>query len=176
MNLIEARDLWKTYVMGSEEVHALAGVDVTVAKGDYVAIMGPSGSGKSTLMNLLRCLDNPSKGSYRLNGREVSSMTDDELSAIRNQEIGFVFQTFHFLLALQSGNRLCVPDVSLASHAPRRSGTSSCLSFIGGFRPTSAAVERNARLSASILEIASIIAQASFPADNANGSRSRGRS
>ena len=69
MNLIEARDLWKTYVMGSEEVHALAGVDVTVAKGDYVAIMGPS---KSTLMNLLRCLDNPSKGSYRWNGREVS--------------------------------------------------------------------------------------------------------
>ena len=97
MNLIEARDLWKTYVMGSEEVHALAGIDVTVAKGDYVAIMGPSGSGKSTLMNLLGCLDNPSKGSYRLNGREVSSMTDDELSAIRNQEIGFVFQTFHLL-------------------------------------------------------------------------------
>jgi putative ABC transport system ATP-binding protein len=97
VNLIEARDLWKTYVMGSEEVHALAGVDVTVAKGDYVAIMGPSGSGKSTLMNLLGCLDNPSKGSYHLNGREVSSMTDDELSAIRNQEIGFVFQTFHLL-------------------------------------------------------------------------------
>jgi len=97
MSLIEARDLWKTYVMGTEEIHALAGVDVIVDKGEYVAIMGPSGSGKSTLMNVIGCLDTPTKGTYRLNGREVSTMEDDELAAIRNREIGFVFQTFQLL-------------------------------------------------------------------------------
>jgi len=97
MSLIEARGLWKSYVMGAEEIHALAGVDVTIEKGDYVAIMGPSGSGKSTLMNLIGCLDTPTKGSYRLNGREVSTMEDDELAHVRNREIGFVFQTFQLL-------------------------------------------------------------------------------
>jgi putative ABC transport system ATP-binding protein len=97
MPLIEARGLWKSYAMQAEEVHALRGVDLDVERGEYAAIMGPSGSGKSTLMNLLGCLDTPSKGSYRLNGREVSAMDDDELARIRNQEIGFVFQTFHLL-------------------------------------------------------------------------------
>ena len=97
MPLIEARGLWKSYSMQAEEVHALRGVDLDVEAGEYAAIMGPSGSGKSTLMNLLGCLDTPSKGSYRLNGREVSSMEDDELAHVRNQEIGFVFQTFHLL-------------------------------------------------------------------------------
>ena len=97
MSLIEARGLWKSYPMQAEEVHALRGVDLDVESGEYAAIMGPSGSGKSTLMNLLGCLDTPSKGSYRLNGREVSSMDDDELAHVRNQEIGFVFQTFHLL-------------------------------------------------------------------------------
>jgi len=97
MPLIEARGLWKSYSMQAEEVHALRGVDLDVESGEYAAIMGPSGSGKSTLMNLLGCLDTPSKGSYRLNGREVSSMDDDELAHVRNQEIGFVFQTFHLL-------------------------------------------------------------------------------
>jgi len=97
MSLIEARGLWKSYPMQAEEVHALRGVDLDVESGEYAAIMGPSGSGKSTLMNLLGCLDTPSKGSYRLNGREVSSMEDDELAHVRNQEIGFVFQTFHLL-------------------------------------------------------------------------------
>ena len=97
MSLIEARGLWKSYVMGTEEIHALAGVDVTIEKGDYVAIMGPSGSGKSTLMNLIGCLDTATKGSYRLNGREVSTMEDDELAHVRNCEIGFVFQTFQLL-------------------------------------------------------------------------------
>jgi len=97
MPLIEARGLWKSYSMQAEEVHALRGVDLDVEAGEYAAIMGPSGSGKSTLMNLLGCLDTPSKGSYRLNGREVSAMDDDELAHVRNQEIGFVFQTFHLL-------------------------------------------------------------------------------
>jgi putative ABC transport system ATP-binding protein len=92
MALIETRDLWKTYVMGSEEIHALQGVSIQIERGEYVAIMGPSGSGKSTLMNLIGCLDTPSKGSYLLNSKEVASMNDDELARIRNQEIGFVFQ------------------------------------------------------------------------------------
>jgi putative ABC transport system ATP-binding protein len=97
MALIETRDLWKTYVMGDEEIHALRGVSIAIERGEYVAIMGPSGSGKSTLMNLIGCLDTPSKGSYLLNEKEVASMNDDELAHIRNVEIGFVFQTFNLL-------------------------------------------------------------------------------
>ncbi len=97
MGIIETRDLWKTYVMGSEEIHALRGVNIEIDKGEYVAIMGPSGSGKSTLMNLIGCLDTPTKGSYLLNGKQVSQMNDNELARIRNEEIGFVFQTFNLL-------------------------------------------------------------------------------
>src|SRR5687767_10213588 len=97
MPLIETQDLWKTYVMGAEEIHALRGVSVHIERGEYVAIMGPSGSGKSTLMNLIGCLDTPSRGSYLLNGKQVSQMNDDELARIRNEEIGFVFQTFNLL-------------------------------------------------------------------------------
>src|SRR5690242_4188343 len=97
MPLIETVDLWKTYQMGTEEVHALRGVSIQIERGEYVAIMGPSGSGKSTLMNLIGCLDTPSKGSYLLNGKQVSEMNDDELARIRNEEIGFVFQTFNLL-------------------------------------------------------------------------------
>jgi putative ABC transport system ATP-binding protein len=97
MALIETRDLWKTYVMGDEEIHALRGVSILIDRGEYVAIMGPSGSGKSTLMNLIGCLDTPSKGSYLLNNKEVAAMNDDELARIRNEEIGFVFQTFNLL-------------------------------------------------------------------------------
>ena len=97
MPLIETRDLWKTYVMGDEEIHALRGVSISIERGEYVAIMGPSGSGKSTLMNLIGCLDTPSKGTYLLNGKEVSLMNDNELARIRNEEIGFVFQTFNLL-------------------------------------------------------------------------------
>ena len=97
MPLIETRDLWKTYVMGDEEIHALRGVSISIERGEYVAIMGPSGSGKSTLMNLIGCLDTPSKGTYLLNGKLVSEMNDNELARIRNEEIGFVFQTFNLL-------------------------------------------------------------------------------
>jgi putative ABC transport system ATP-binding protein len=97
MSLIEVTDLWKTYAMGPVEIHALRGVDLRVERGEYVAIMGPSGSGKSTLLNLLGCLDTPSRGRYVLNQRDVSSMEDDELADVRNQEIGFVFQTFNLL-------------------------------------------------------------------------------
>jgi len=95
--LIRTDDLWKTYEMGSTEVHALQGVSFSIARNEYVAIMGPSGSGKSTLMNLIGCLDTPSKGQYWLNGKLVSEMDDDELAHIRNKEIGFVFQTFNLL-------------------------------------------------------------------------------
>ena len=97
MALIETHDLWKTYVMGSEQVHALRGVSIEIERGEYVAIMGPSGSGKSTLMNLIGCLDTPTKGTYLLNGKQVSEMNDDELARIRNEEIGFVFQTFNLM-------------------------------------------------------------------------------
>lgn len=97
MALIDTHDLWKTYVMGSEEIHALRGVSIQIERGEYVAIMGPSGSGKSTLMNLIGCLDTPTKGSYLLNGKQVGQMNDNELAQIRNEEIGFVFQTFNLL-------------------------------------------------------------------------------
>jgi len=95
--LISMRDIWKTYQMGSEELHALRGVSFDVQRGEYVAIIGPSGSGKSTLMNLIGCLDTPSQGRYWINSKLVSDMDDDELARIRNKEIGFVFQTFNLL-------------------------------------------------------------------------------
>ncbi len=95
--VIQTDDLWKTYEMGTEHLHALRGVSITIHKGEYVAIMGPSGSGKSTLMNLIGCLDTPTRGNYWLAGRLVSQLDDDELASIRNQEIGFVFQTFNLL-------------------------------------------------------------------------------
>ncbi|HVX89994.1 MAG TPA: ABC transporter ATP-binding protein [Gemmatimonadales bacterium] len=95
--VIRVRGLERSYVMGTETVHALRGVDVEIRRNEYVAIMGPSGSGKSTLMNLLGCLDTPTAGEYWLNGQEVSRMTDDALARVRNKEIGFVFQTFNLL-------------------------------------------------------------------------------
>ncbi len=95
--VIRTYDLWKTYVMGDQEIHAVSGMDIEIRRGEYVAIMGPSGSGKSTLMNLIGCLDSPTRGLYYLNGNLVSDMQDDELAHIRNKEIGFVFQKFNLL-------------------------------------------------------------------------------
>ncbi len=95
--IIAAEDLWKIYQLGKQEVKALCGVSFAVKRGEFMAIMGPSGSGKSTLMNLIGCLDTPTKGIYHLNGRLVSEMTENELAYIRNQEIGFVFQVFNLL-------------------------------------------------------------------------------
>jgi len=116
--LIDIRDITKVYEMGQEQVHALSGVTLGVARGEYVAVMGPSGSGKSTLMNLIGCLDTPTSGSYVLNGREVARMTDDELAAIRNQEIGFVFQTFNLLPRTNALQQVELPLVY--SGLPRR--------------------------------------------------------
>ena len=118
--LMHIEDLWKTYVMGTEEVHALRGVSFKIFKGSYVAIMGPSGSGKSTLMNLIGCLDTPSKGIYYLNNRLVSEMNDDELAYIRNKEIGFVFQTFNLLARATSLHNVELPLIYNGTRAEER--------------------------------------------------------
>ncbi len=109
--VIRTQDLWKTYVMGDQEIHAVSGVDVEINKGEYVAIMGPSGSGKSTLMNLIGCLDTPTRGEYYIAGRLVSHMNDDDLALIRNREIGFVFQTFNLLPRLTALQNVELPMI-----------------------------------------------------------------
>jgi len=120
MALIETRDIWKVYQMGTEEVQALRGVSITIERGDYVAIMGPSGSGKSTLMNLIGCLDTPSRGEYLLNGSAVSKMNDDQLANIRNREIGFVFQTFNLLPRATALHNVELPLIYNGSPANER--------------------------------------------------------
>ena len=118
--LISMRDIWKTYQMGVEELHALQGVSFEVQKGEYLAIIGPSGSGKSTLMNLIGCLDSPSKGEYWINGHLVSDMTDDQLARIRNKEIGFVFQTFNLLARATALHNVELPLIYAGMRANER--------------------------------------------------------
>jgi len=118
--VIVTDNLWKTYEMGDQQVHALRGVDIRIKHNEYVAIMGPSGSGKSTLMNLLGCLDSPSQGKYWLNGHDVSELNDDELARIRNKEIGFVFQTFNLLARATSLHNVELPLIYNGTPAAQR--------------------------------------------------------
>jgi putative ABC transport system ATP-binding protein len=108
-NVIETTDIAKKYVMGAEEIHALRSVSIQIPRGEYVAFMGPSGSGKSTLMNIVGCLDTPSKGQYILNGQDVSRMSDNQLAEVRNKEIGFVFQSFNLLPRASALDNVALP-------------------------------------------------------------------
>src|SRR6185369_1060620 len=119
--IIRTWDLMKTYVMGDQTIHAVAGVNIEIRKGEYVAIMGPSGSGKSTLMNMIGCLDSPSSGLYYLNGNLVSDMDDDELARIRNKEIGFVFQTFNLLARATALHNVELPLIYAGISSNQRS-------------------------------------------------------
>ncbi len=130
--LIAIRDLHRVYQVGTEEVHALNGVDLDIDRNEYVAIMGPSGSGKSTLMNLLGCLDTPTRGSYRLKDLEIGKMSDDELARIRNQEIGFVFQTFNLLARADALHNVELPLVYAGvKHEERRKRAREALDLVG---------------------------------------------
>ncbi|HEY7302877.1 MAG TPA: ABC transporter ATP-binding protein [Bryobacteraceae bacterium] len=118
--VIRTYDLWKTYIMGDQEIHAVSGVDIEIRRGEYVAIMGPSGSGKSTLMNLIGCLDTPTKGLYYLNGKLASEMEDDELARIRNKEIGFIFQTFNLLARASALHNVELPLIYAGTSSHER--------------------------------------------------------
>lgn len=124
-NVIEIRNIIRDFQLGQETVHVLKGIDLDIKKGDYVAFMGPSGSGKSTLMNLLGCLDTPTAGSYVLNGKDVSQMTDDELAEIRNKEIGFVFQTFNLLPRTTALDNVALPMIYAGANKTERTQRAS---------------------------------------------------
>ncbi len=119
-DVILTENLWKTYAMGDQEVHALRGVSLRIRQSEYVAIMGPSGSGKSTLMNLIGCLDSPSEGRYWLNEHDVSQLNDDQLARIRNKEIGFVFQTFNLLARATALHNVELPLIYNGTPAAER--------------------------------------------------------
>lgn len=130
--IITTNNLKKTYVMGTEKVHALKDVSMSINKNEYVALMGPSGSGKSTLMNLLGCLDTPTEGEYVLNGSNVSTLTDNELAVVRNREIGFVFQTFNLLPKLTSLDNVALPLIYAGmSKSAREDRAKEVLSLVG---------------------------------------------
>jgi putative ABC transport system ATP-binding protein len=132
MGLIDLREIFKVYDMGAEKVHALNGVDLTVERGEYVAIMGSSGSGKSTLMNLVGCLDTPTSGSYILNGTAVQELDDTQLAGIRNKEIGFVFQTFNLLARTDALHNVELPLIYAGlSRADRRERAKKALEKVG---------------------------------------------
>ncbi len=156
MNVLELTDVTKTYASGELEVHALQGVSLTVRRGEYIAIMGPSGSGKSTLMNILGCLDVLTSGSYRLAGRDVADLDEDDLAEIRNKEIGFVFQQFNLLPALPAWRNVELP-----------------LLYAEGCRRPSGAPARTRRWRASASRTASTTVRASSPAVSSSASPSR---
>jgi putative ABC transport system ATP-binding protein len=130
--VIRTYDLWKTYIMGDQEIHAVSGVDIEIKRGEYVAIMGPSGSGKSTLMNILGCLDTPTGGQYLLKDTDVGRLSDDELARIRNKEIGFVFQTFNLLARADALHNVELPLVYAGlKHEQRRQRAREALEMVG---------------------------------------------
>jgi putative ABC transport system ATP-binding protein len=131
-NVIEVRNIIRDFKLGSETVHVLKGIDLEIKKGDYIAFMGPSGSGKSTLMNLLGCLDTPTAGSYKLNGTDVSSLSDDQLAEIRNTEIGFVFQTFNLLPRTTALDNVALPMIYAGkSKKDRKARAEEVLTSVG---------------------------------------------
>lgn len=130
--MISVRDLAKIYQIGTQEVHALRSVDLDILENEYVALMGPSGSGKSTLMNILGCLDTPSRGTYLLNGNDVSDMEDDDLAEVRNREIGFVFQTFNLLPRYSALDNVALPLIySGVGKAQRQERAREVLDMVG---------------------------------------------
>lgn len=131
-SVIHIRNIVRNFQLGSETVYVLKGIDLDIERGDYVAIMGPSGSGKSTLMNLLGCLDTPTSGTYILNGKDVSQLSDDQLAEIRNKEIGFVFQTFNLLPRTTALDNVALPMVYAgASKADRHARATEVLNDVG---------------------------------------------
>lgn len=135
-NLVNGKELWKTYDLGGVKVNALRGLNITVDEGEFVSIMGPSGSGKSTLMNLIGCLDTPTEGELIIDGREISSMKESELTKVRAEKIGFIFQTFNLLPALSVRDNVEFPMRNLSgdkklNKSARKARAEECLESVG---------------------------------------------